>query len=314
MDKEQTQHELICALKQLTGELGRVPSRDEFVKKCGTRHKLINTFPTYTDLRLAAGYAPAPNKITNAVFETNVERQVENHKPPKRIEHKPYPTIACISDLHWPFCDIRAIKKFIEFVADKKPEWVIINGDAWDMYSHSKFPRSHNLFTPREEQKLARKMNEDFWAEIKKASPESKCVQMLGNHDLRPLKKALEIYPAAEDWIEKAMQEAFTFSGVKTIYDPREELTLGEDILVFHGYRTQLGAHRDYTLFNCINAHSHVGGCVFKHLRGQTLWELNTGYAGDPTAKGLTYTPQKITQMTPGFGYVDSLGPRFIPV
>jgi hypothetical protein len=182
------------------------------------------------------------------------------------------------------------------------------------MYSHAKFPRSHNQFTPRDEEQLSRKMNEDFWQDVKRASPRSKCIQMLGNHDARPLKRVLEVYPEAEDWIKERLQKMFTFDGVHTVFNPREEYYLNSNTILFHGYRSKLGEHRDFTLMNCINGHTHNPGVVFKKIRGASLWELNTGFAGDPQAKGLTYTPQKITQWTQGFGVINKYGPQFIQV
>jgi len=115
-----------------------------------------------------------------------------------------------------------------------------------------------------------------------------------------------------EHWIEKYFEELFTYPGVETIFDSRQEL-LFDDVLIFHGYRGAVNAHRDYTLLNCITGHTHVGGTSFRRIRGQVLWELKTGYAGDPEAKGLTYTPQKTTHWTHGFGYVWAWGPQFIP-
>ena len=38
-------------------------------------------------------------------------------------------------------------------------------------------------------------------------------------------------------------------------------------------------------LMNSINGHSHTGGVVLGHIRGETLWELNSGFSGDATAK-----------------------------
>ncbi len=179
------------------------------------------------------------------------------------------------------------------------------------MYSHSKFPRSHNIFTPAQEQAMAREANTVFWAKLQKFCPDAICTQLLGNHELRPLKRIMEAYPEAEEWVAEKMKSLFTFDKVKTIFDPREEVTLG-DIAIFHGYRSQLGAHRDYTLMNCINGHTHKPGVSYRTIRGALLWELNSGLAGDPLAKGLTYTPQKITIWGQGYAYVDAYGPRFV--
>lgn len=308
MDK----HELICKLKELALELGRVPVKREFTQRYG--HKYETPFGTFGLFKQAAGFSdPNPQKIDNSIFEVPVEKHLEEYKPPTYIAPNGYPTALIISDTHWPFVNQRVVDKFIERAALKKPEWVILNGDAWDMYSHTKFPRSHNIFTPRDERKVCLEKNADFWRQVQTASPSSRCVQLLGNHDIRPMKKILESYPEAEDWVREALERDFSFSGVQTIFDSRQELFLSDKVIVFHGFRTQLGSHRDYTLLNCINGHSHTGGVVFRQLRTETLFELNSGFAGDPLAKGLTYTPQKITNWTPGFGELDVDGPRFIP-
>lgn len=304
---------LVNDLISLSQELGRTATCFEFTSRFG--HKFKAAFGNYNTLVLAAGLDinKEVKKITNKIFEIKVEDQIEQYIPKESPIRVPYATLATISDIHWPFENKKVVNSYLEYVGDTKPEWCILNGDAWDFYSHSKFPRSHNLFTPRDEETTSRQRNEEFWIEVIKRSPKSQCVQMLGNHDIRPMKRVLEEYPEAEDWIKERLKRMFTFDGVKTVFDPREELMIG-DIAVFHGYRSKLGDHRDYTLYNTINGHTHNGGCVYRRIRGQTLWELNSGLAGDPEAKGLTYTPQRITNWTPGFGIVTKHGPQFIPL
>lgn len=312
-------HELVQSVKSLALTLGRTPTRAEFAKQTrGGNYGIDRTFGTYAALLQAAGLDTyidrrAQKKIGSEVFTRNLEAHLENYEPKKNIERKkPYPSIAVISDVHWPFCSKRVVDRFLEYVGDVKPTYVLLNGDAWDMYAHTRFPRSHNVFTPRQEEELSRQANLAFWAEAKRRAPEAICNQRMGNHDIRPLKRVLEVYPEAEDWIAEKLKTLFTFPGVTTEMDARQELLIDDDILVFHGYRSKLGDHRDYTMYNAINGHTHVGGVVFRKVRGGVLWEMNSGLAGDPEAKGLTYTPQKITNWTPGFGAIDALGPRFI--
>lgn len=315
MDK----HDVVSALKNLAIDLGRTPTRSEFCANIkGGEYKITKHFGTYTAMVQAAGLDTyderrAGKKIDNSIFEKKIEEHLTEHfaKPREEGEAR-YPRIASISDIHWPFVNQRVVDKFLAYIEVFQPEYIVINGDAWDMYSHSKYPRSHNVFTPRDEQALARKQNEDFWKDVKKRCPNAQCFQLLGNHDIRPLKRVLESYPEAEDWIADKMKELFTFDGVTTIFDVRQELLIG-NIAIFHGYRSQLGAHRDYTLLCCINGHTHKGGVVFRKIRGQVIWELNSGLAGDPEAKGLTYTPQRLSDWTPGFAVVDEFGPRFMP-
>lgn len=316
MSRETEQHDLVSAVKELAAQLGRSPTRDEFIASIRSGKRLIKEqFGSFVTLLQAAGMQSLQGKhgrIDNTIFERSLQNHLEQVEAPPLID-EPWPTFASISDIHWPFENQTVIDRFCEYVQKHQPEWIILNGDAWDMYSHSKFPRSHNVFTPREERDLARRKNEDFWREIRRVAPSAKLFQLLGNHDVRPLKRIAEAYPAAEDWIEEALKKEFTFEGVTTIYDPREELMLDPRVAAFHGYRSQLGAHRDYTLLCTINGHTHKGGVVFRRIRGRTLWEGNSGLAGNPEAKGLTYTPQRITDWTPGFLAGDFWGPRFIP-
>lgn len=301
-------------------ELGRTPTRQEFEDRVKGGNYRLRQLGGYSVLIQAAGLDPTPaggqpkKRITNKVFERDIHDVLDQYEPREPLKNEPWPRIAVISDIHWPFHSQRVLDAFYAFCKKHQPEIVILNGDAWDMYAHSKYPRSFNTYSPRDEQELSRKANEEFWKRIQADCPKAKCYQMLGNHDIRPLKRVLEAYPAAEDWVEQMLQQLFTFDGVTTIFDSRQELMLPGNIMVHHGYRSKLGDHSTYTLYNCIIGHTHLGGAVFRQMRGQVRFELNSGVAGDPEAKALSYSPQKITHWTPGFGWVDEYGPRFIPV
>lgn len=322
MDK----NDLIKIVQGLAQELGRPPLFREFeAHVIGGQSKVRKAFGKFSDMLAAAGLDKSfvrtensvlqePNrKIDNSIFEKDIEKHLAEYKPKEYIAQEPWPELAVISDIHWPFHKQSVVDKFLEYIGDVKPKTVALNGDGWDMYSHTKFPRSHNIFTPREEQALSRKSNEQFWAEVKKRAPLSRCVQMLGNHCVRPLKRVMEAYPEAEDYMVDYFKKLFTFDGVETFFDAREELILSKNVILFHGYRGKLGDHRDYTHYCTVNGHSHLGGVVYRQIRGAILWELNSGYAGDPEAKGLTYTAQKITHWTSGFGIINKYGPQFVP-
>lgn len=314
------QHTAIQKLLQLAQELGRTPDWKEVQQAVSNNviYKLFGSLDAYIE---AAGLEPAKRnnskKIDNSIFTAEIESVLEAYQP--RDEISPFiikkldVKFACISDFHFPWVNKKVLDVFYSFIKEHQPDIVIINGDAWDMYSHMKYTRSMNGYSPREEQALARKMNEDFWKTVQSLCKKVQCIQMLGNHDIRPLKKTLEHYPEAEDWIKEKLKELFTFDGVTTIHDYRQELMINDD-LIFHGYRTKLGDHRDYTHMNCHNGHQHVGGTVYRRIKGKTLFECNSGVAGDIESKALSYTPQKMTHQTPGFSYRDKWGPRFIAV
>ena len=305
-----TQQDLINEFHIMSAELRRHPTRHEFINRVSV-HRLQIHFENWGAFLAAMGIEnPASRKVDATIFNRDIERHLANYTAEPK-EKETYPKIAIISDIHWPFHSERVVSRFIEYTQKFNPEFIVINGDAWDCYSHAKFPRSHNVFTPREEQRLSRELNEKFWKDVKEVCPNAKCYQLLGNHDVRPMKRILEEYPEAEDWIKEKMKQLFTYDGVETIFDFRQELHIGS-IVIHHGFKSGLGAHRDHNLQNSISGHTHKPGVVYRTVRGSAIWELNTGYAGDPLAKGLTYTATKITDWVQGFGIVDENGPRFI--
>lgn len=213
-----------------------------------------------------------------------------------------------------PWMDKRVFTQVLDYLKDygKYLDYVIQIGDLYDLFSSSKFPRTQNLITPAEEFKEARMMAEEFWRVIQKRAPNARCHQLLGNHDERPIKRLIEKAPELEHFFN--MKAPWEFEGVKTQNGEREELIL-EGICFMHGYRSKLGDHAKYNLMNTVCGHSHTGGVHYFPLKEKTLFELNVGYLGDPEALPMRYTRQKIvTKWTPGFGVIDELGPRFVPL
>lgn len=305
----------------MAAELGRTPKRVEFaVSFPGAEYQIIK-FGGWNKLVAAAGMETyderrSGRKIDNSIFERSVESHLEGYQkketplPPQ----DPYKRTLFLGDTHFPFVNQSALEKAYKFAEKEKPEFIVQVGDLYDAYSHAKFPRSHNVFTPRDEQDQARKMASTMWEELRKASPNAECVQLWGNHDLRPLKRVLESYPAAEDWIGKMMGELMTFEGVTTLPDGRQELIMPGNVMVHHGYMGRPGAHRDHNAgFNFCFGHTHTAHVLYKQINGQIRWELNVGYLGDQYAKGLSYTAQRSVGWTNGIGWLDEYGPRFIP-
>jgi len=307
------QQELINKLRELAIELGRTPYWHE-ITTIMSNSQIYKNFGSYPIMIQAAGLEPAPKakRLTNEIFRVDIAEHIDNHQDNTIQKRKSYPKIACLGDLHEPFSHANLKQDFKLFVEKFKPEYIIQLGDAMDQYSWGKFPRSHNVFTPKQEEELARKNLEEFWSEMKKAAPKAKCIQLIGNHDARVLKRTLEVMPAMEHWIEKYFKDIYTFDNVHTVIDPREEFIL-EDIAFHHGYRSRLGQHRDFMQMNFVGGHTHKGGVVYRNIKNQVLWELNCGLAGDPTSKGLSYTNQKMNDWTLGFAAIDEYGPRFIP-
>lgn len=222
-----------------------------------------------------------------------------------------------LGDVHLPFHHKVILPLALWHACRGSFDYFIQVGDLHDRYSAAPFARSFNLFTPRQEREWCRYYAEILWGVVNTHMPKTEKYQLLGNHCIRPKKQGLAKAPEFEDEIAEALERDFTFDGVKTILDPREELYL-DDICYLHGYLMPMGAHALFNLKNFVGGHTHRGGTFFLPKDGHELpmiWELNAGYVADPFAKGLAYTMQKrATRWTHGFGIVDDLGPRFIPL
>ena len=88
-----------------------------------------------------------------------------------------------ISDIHLP--DSIDLKPIIAYVADTKPEWIVLGGDIIDAEgfhaSESMKAEQVNLTWFKRDVKLAK----DLIADLKKASPKARVIYIEGNHEQR---------------------------------------------------------------------------------------------------------------------------------
>ena len=218
--------------------------------------------------------------------------------------------VIAVPDLHFPWHDPECLTWIYDVIRDTQPDVVVQLGDLYDMYSASKFAKTHNLMTPAMELAEARLGGEAFWANVKKAAPNAKCFQILGNHDIRPNKRILEVCPELESLL--STHELYKFKGVETILDPKEELEI-DGVLYTHGSFSKAGDHCKHYRQPVVFGHLHRGFTFFTTVKDDLLWELNCGYASDQTAVPLRYTATKRTGWTLGCGLIDDGGPRFLP-
>lgn len=310
-------HYVVVKLKELAHELDRVPMISDF-QAIFPRIPVTLLFGTWDNALRAAGlwteekeepkkkdpFPPIddPEKIREVIQSKEMRNVV-------RLNHAE--KILVIGDMHLPFVNQNALSMVYAFAYKEQPDVIVQVGDLTDQYSASKFARSLNTYTPKAEDELAHQMAVEFWAKLLELVPNAKRFQLMGNHDARILKRIVEKFPEGEHLIEQAMRQRMTFNAVHTIHDPTEELFIN-GILFTHGHYSKLGAHRDYNQCNVVCGHSHRGGVNYRSYNGETFWELNAGFIGDPYSKALSYRPQRIHNWTTGIGLIDEYGPRFI--
>lgn len=222
----------------------------------------------------------------------------------------PYKRSLIIPDTHFPFASEFVIKKIIETARDLQPYFIVQIGDLYDFYAASRFPRLHDLMTPDEERLRGRIQAEQMWEALHKVCPKAKKIQMLGNHDDRPMKRVMEKLPELA-WAFD-INYMFEFPQVETLHDTTQELIL-DGVLYQHGHM-KMGAHVEYNLMDTVHGHTHRGGLVYRPVRNQSLWELDAGCAGDFASKPLQYNPRKWVKWTNGYGIIEERGPNFIKV
>lgn len=229
------------------------------------------------------------------------------------------PIIAC-GDQHLPFLHRPTWEKIIEFTKlifkNEKPGYFVFMGDLYDMYSYSRFTTRLNM-SPKSEMEYARDQMEEMLFLLKKTAPQLKIYILRGNHDIRLASRVWEKFGSSLDHVlDGGLREWWNFPGVETIYDPKEVLKI-QDISFIHGTYTKPGEHLKHMDFqNVVRGHSHCGGVYYHRIAsGEVRWELDAGYIGDPFSHELNYRPMnKYFRWTHGLGFIDALGPRFIPM
>lgn len=306
--------QLVRLAKSLSQDLGRTPLRLE-IQNAGASNYAIQKHGYNAIIRAAGLEENALQakhiKTTNEVFHQNIDDIIENYEPKKINKDTVKSHFLVIGDTHFPFIHQHTLDKALAYNQKHKPDYIIQVGDLYDMYAHSKFPRSQNIYKPQDEEVLGRQMAEAMFTQLREDNPKAKMHNLMGNHDVRPVKRALETHAPFEHIVQKHITELMTFEGVTLVPDVRDILVL-EGIGFTHGHYSQLGQHRDAFLGNIVVGHTHRGGTVFRQVRDQMIWELNAGFMGDPESKVMSYTPSKLNNYTLGFGAIDPYGPRFI--
>lgn len=220
--------------------------------------------------------------------------------------------VLAIPDLHFPFHDQDALSLVYAYIEKLHPTVVVQLGDIYDMYAFSKFPRSQDIMTPKEELAEGRLAAEAMWRNVRKSSSKTtRMIQLFGNHDVRPMLRIQEKYPEIASLMD--LNHLWSFPDVETVVDDRCKFEI-DGVIYTHGFRSKLGDHMKYLGKSVIRGHSHRAGLVFLNQWQDTLFEMECGYLADDKTEPLKYTHTQQTQWIKALGWVDEFGPRLIPL
>lgn len=219
-----------------------------------------------------------------------------------------------IGDMHAPWQSRKTLAAIYRAIRKHEPAVIVQMGDLYDLFSFSRFPRTYNIYTPRQELELGRKDNELFWRTVKDCAPTAKCMQLWGNHDLRAVKRALSGAPELEQFTRDGIHTLMEFPGVELVKDSAEVIEI-DQVGYHHGYLSKLGDHAKMNMCSMVVAHSHTGGMLPIKLEHETIFELNCGFVANRFAVPLSYGEQRrFSRWTLGYGLVDEFGARFVPL
>lgn len=226
--------------------------------------------------------------------------------------------VVIIPDAHAPFTQMSYVLYIKDFIKSFKPNFIVNIGDLYDQYNYSRYARSLNLKTPKQEDAEGRDMAAALWKMLRGAAPKAQCFQLKGNHCIRMKKRILDKAPMFEQAVDEYTEKMFSFDGVKTLEDDRSELVIN-NILFLHGYLSNLGDHLKQNRMSTVVGHTHRGGAFYLRHQDETLFELNCGHIADDTKLPFSYTAQRTTFWTAGFGCIEELkggivAPRFVPL
>jgi hypothetical protein len=226
------------------------------------------------------------------------------------------PNVLIVGDTHHPWAHEPTLQRIYAAAAELKPGVIVQIGDLRDMYGWSRYPTNPNVMSPADELDRGTERAAAMWKRLQRASPKARCIQLLGNHDIRPNKRLSETLPECKLLAQPTLEALFEFPDVETIHDDTEEVfieTAAGEVALQHGHRSKLGDHARHNQMSTVVGHSHTGGCVFLRQKRRVFWELNAGWVGEETAPVFRYGNQKLLKSwTRGVGYIDRHGPRFV--
>jgi predicted phosphodiesterase len=144
--------------------------------------------------------------------------------------------VLCLSDIHIPYHDQRAVNAALVWGREYKPTVVLLNGDFQDFYRQSKFqqrPEKRDL-------KHEIEVGQELLAHIRETFPKAKIIYKMGNHDNR-----WDTYVwnhAPEMWNMEQMQlhNVLGFEKLR-IQRVNDEPVMAGKLPIFHGHELPKG-------------------------------------------------------------------------
>jgi predicted phosphodiesterase len=219
-------------------------------------------------------------------------------------------TIFVASDAHyWPDEISVAHKAFVKLVKKHKPEIVVMNGDAFDGASISRYPKgSYETFkTPTVKEEL--EAVADRLNEIEKVAGNAKLLFTMGNHDMRFESKLANLTPEYEGLPGFSLKDHF----------PRwlfcMSVMVNKNLMIKHRYHGGIHAAYQNPLksgVSMVTGHLHrLQASIVSDYNGNR-WGVDTGTLSDVDGDHMSYGEDNPKNHCSGFAVLTIANGRLI--
>jgi hypothetical protein len=215
----------------------------------------------------------------------NPARTRQNVEHPHRIELDIQDGVVLIgSDAHyWPGEASTAHRALVKFCNDLTPAAVIMNGDAFDGASISRFPPIGWESAPTVAEEVGAVQRR--LRELTNATPDAAHIWTLGNHDGRFETRLATVAP------EFAAVEGVHLRDHFPDWTPSWSVWINDEVVVKHRFKGGIHATHNNAMWSgktMVTGHLHSLKCTpFTDYNG-TRWGIDTGTLADPDGKQFT--------------------------
>ena len=219
-------------------------------------------------------------------------------------------TIFVASDAHyWPGEPSEAHKAFVRLIKKHKPDMVIMNGDAFDGASISRFSRvgfaTHEIPNVKQELEAV----SDRLHEIEKVAGNAKLLFTMGNHDQRFESRLANVAPEFEGVHGFSLKEHF----------PRwlfcMSIMINKNLMIKHRYHNGIHAAYNNPLkagVSMVTGHLHrLQATIVSDYNG-TRWGVDTGTLSDVEGDHMSYGEDNPKNHCSGFAVLTVVNGRLI--
>ena len=202
------------------------------------------------------------------------------------------------SDAHyWPGEASTAHRAFVHFIEKFEPDVVIMNGDAFDGSSISRHPPIGWAGAPTVQDEL--EACQLRLSEIIEASPESRKIWTLGNHDARFETRIATVAPELARVYGTSLKDHFPE------WEPCWAVFINDDVVVSHRFKGGIHATRNNALNagrSMVTGHLHSAKVTPVTDYNGTRWGVDAGCLADPSHQAfIDYTEANPKDWRSGF-------------